>query len=104
MHRGRLMLWTVTLGVLLAVGAARLAADAKPKTPPSPDPTIGGMLYQARCLHCHDLPNPGFISEKKWNRWMMRMRYTAGLSDEDYDLMMDYARREREARQAKMAR
>jgi hypothetical protein len=35
---------------------------------------------------------------------MLRMRYTAGLSDEDYDRLMDYARLEREARRANKAR
>lgn len=95
------MLWSVMLGVALAVGAAGRAADAKPKAPPPPAMSPGEKLYKAKCGRCHDLPNPGFIAEETWNRWMMKMRYTARLSDVDYDVMMDYARLEREARQAK---
>jgi len=64
----------------LVVGAAGLAADAKPKTSPSPSLNIGEMLYHARCLYCHDLPSRGSTDERWWNRWMARMRYTAGLS------------------------
>lgn len=94
--------------------AAQLAAEAKPK--PSPAPAAGApannaasvapeliageKLYQAKCGRCHDFPKPRFIREETWNRWMMSMRYKAGLNDEEYELMMDYARRERELRPA----
>lgn len=110
MQRGCFWLWIVMLGVALSAGAARLAAGDKPvmpaaargkKAPSKPLLSPGEKLYQAKCGRCHDLPNPGFVAEETWNRWMIRMRYTAGLSDMDYDALMDYARQEREARQAK---
>ncbi|MBI5394703.1 MAG: hypothetical protein HZA91_05325 [Verrucomicrobia bacterium] len=103
--------------VLLAKECAdQLAAEAKPKAPAatpaaaapgttgaSPELAAGKTLYLAKCGRCHDFPNPGFIVEETWNRWMMHMRYKAKLSDVEYDQLMDYARREREARQAKKA-
>jgi cytochrome c5 len=117
MQRGCFWLWIVMLGVALSAGAAWTGAGensaarpptvagakgkkAQPKQPMSP----GEKLYQAKCGRCHDLPTPGFVAEETWNRWMMKMRYTAGLSDMDYDVMMDYARQERETRRAKMGK
>lgn len=114
MHRGSSILRIIVIGIALLAGVTRLVAEEKPKAPPvapiasrdnkspaKPPMSPGEKLYKAKCGRCHDLPNPGFIAEETWNRWMMRMRYTAKLSDEDYDIMMDYARHEREARQAK---
>jgi len=94
--------------------AAQLAAAAKPAASPAvaargapnraspvaPGPIAGEKLYQAKCGRCHDLPGPRFIREETWNRWMMSMRYKAGLNDEEYEQMMDYARRDREQRPA----
>lgn len=104
--------------VLLARECAeQLAAEARPKTPPVAAPgdssdkkaslaaelDAGEKLYQAKCGRCHDFPKPRFIAEETWNRWMMHMRYKAGLNDMEYDQLMDYARREREAHQTKKA-
>ena len=114
MHQGCRILRVVVLGTALSVGAVQLVAETKAKAPPAapiasrgnkapakPPMSAGEKLYQAKCGRCHDFPNPGFIAEETWNRWMMRMRYTAKLNDEDYDRLMDYARSQREARQAK---
>ncbi|MCX6906697.1 MAG: cytochrome c [Verrucomicrobia bacterium] len=103
--------WPVLLakecaGQLAPENRTKLPATAAPKastsnkSPASSAMSAGEKLYKAKCGRCHDFPNPGFVAEETWNRWMMRMRYTAGLSDEDYDRLMDYARSQREARQA----
>jgi cytochrome c5 len=97
--------------------AAQLAAETKPKapssaapaavtaskTPSAPAMTIGEKLYQAKCIRCHDLPDPGRVEQMTWNRWMMSMRYKAGLNDEEYDQLMDHAQSRRDAWQAKKA-
>lgn len=104
--------WPVLLG---GECAEQLAAEAKLKAlpaaaasgatggaaPVAPELIAGEKLYQAKCGRCHDFPKPRFIAEETWNRWMMSMRYKAGLNDEEYEQLMDYARRERELRPAK---
>ena len=104
--------------VLLAKECAgQLTAEAKPKTPAAAAPAAaapgktgtspqldpGEKLYQAKCGRCHDFPKPRFIAEETWNRWMMHMRYKAGLNDEQYDQLMDHAQSRRDAWQAKKA-
>jgi len=59
-------------------------------------------LLIAKCGRCHDAPNPA-AEEMTWNRWMWKWRNRAGLTDEEYDRLMDLARRTRETRQAKAA-
>lgn len=59
-------------------------------------------LYVAKCGRCHEAFSPG-VSEMTWNRWIWKWKDKARLSDDEYDRLMAYARREREARQAGIA-
>ncbi|MBM3889484.1 MAG: hypothetical protein FJ388_10195 [Verrucomicrobia bacterium] len=76
-----------------------------PATPPGPPPespemAAGKKLYTAKCGRCHDTFYPG-VEEMTWNRWIWKWKNRAGLSNDEYDQLMDYARRVRESRAAK---
>lgn len=73
-------------------------ASAKKPVPKDPEQA----LYEAKCGRCHEPFAPG-VSEMTWNRWIWKWKDKARLTDEEYDRLMVYARREREARAAKLA-
>jgi mono/diheme cytochrome c family protein len=87
----------------------KLGIAAKPQAAPvatakeSPEMEAGRKLYEKKCGRCHDAFGPG-VEEMTWNRWIWKWKDKARLTDEEYDQLMDYARRFREARQAKMAK
>lgn len=87
----------------------RLGITAKPQAPAvapakeSPEMEAGRKLYEKKCGRCHDAFAPG-VEEMTWNRWIWKWKDKARLTDEEYDQLMDYARRFREARQAKTAK
>ena len=80
----------------------------QPVTPPatpavpteSPEMVAGKKLYTAKCGRCHEAYNPG-VEEMTWNRWLWKWKNKAGLTDDEYDQLMAYARRVREFRAAK---
>lgn len=89
--------------------AAELGAKAKPGAVPSaadkpghPEMPADQKLYVARCGRCHEAYSPG-VDEMTWNRWIWKWKDKARLTDDEYDQLMAYARREREARRAKMS-
>ncbi|MBI5397549.1 MAG: hypothetical protein HZA91_19810 [Verrucomicrobia bacterium] len=69
------------------------------KEPMDPD----RKLLVAKCGRCHEAPNPA-AEEMTWNRWLWKWKDRAQLTNDEYDQLMAYARRTREARQAKVAR
>jgi cytochrome c5 len=73
-------------------------------TPESPEMAAGKLLFQTKCCGCHDVPSPSRVEEGTWTRWMLKMRGKAKLTDAEYDQIMDYARRAREAYMLKMLR
>ena len=86
------------------LGAAVKEQAPQVATPPeSPEMAAGRKLYEKKCGRCHD-PFPPGVEEMTWNRWLWKWKDKARLTDEEYDQLMDYARRFREARAAKMAK
>jgi cytochrome c5 len=91
----------------LAVYAKHVRESPPPApsaTPESPEMAAGKKLFQLKCCGCHDVPSPSRVEEGTWTRWMMKMRGKAKLTDAEYDQIMDYARRAREAYMLKMMR
>ena len=84
----------------------RLRATPPPTgtTPESPEMAAGKELFKVKCCGCHDVPSPSRVEEGTWTRWMVRMRGKAKLTDAEYEQIMDYARRAREAYMLKMLR
>lgn len=79
-------------------GGRRQAAAGKEGATLDPDKA----LYERKCGRCHEAFVPG-VSEMTWNRWIWKWKDKARLTDEEYDRLMVYARREREARAARLA-
>lgn len=91
----------------LAVYAKQVRESPPPApstTPDSPEIAAGKKLFQLKCLGCHDVPSPSRVEERTWIKWMAKMRGKARLTDAEYDQLMDYAKRMREAYMLKMAR
>lgn len=63
----------------------------------SPEMAAGRQLFQQKCLGCHDVPSPSRVDPGKWQEWMAKMRGKAHLTDAEYDQIMEYAQRKREA-------
>ncbi|MCC6356783.1 MAG: hypothetical protein IT577_23085 [Verrucomicrobiae bacterium] len=90
------------------VPGPRRAAKATPKAPvaskevAAKDADPDARLYVAKCGRCHEVYGAG-VDEMTWNRWIWKWKDKARLSDEEYDRLMAYARREREARLARLA-
>lgn len=88
--------------------AAELGVKARPGVSPAadksgqPEMSPDQKLYVAKCGRCHEAFSPG-VSEMTWNRWIWKWKDKARLSDDEYDRLMAYARRVREARQAGIA-
>jgi len=89
-------------------GYAKYVRESPPPapstTPESPEMAAGKKLFQLKCCGCHDVPSPSRVEERTWIRWMMKMRGKARLTDAEYDQLMDYARRAREAHMLKTMR
>ncbi len=91
----------------LAVYAKHVRESPPPAASATQDPPeveAGKKLFQLKCLGCHDVPRPARVEERTWIQWMTKMRGKARLTDAEYDQIMDYARRSREAYMLKMAR
>lgn len=100
--------WPVTLAkecaAQLDAGAkSRSKAPPAPAAPEQPDMPADKKLYIAKCGRCHD-PFEAAVDEMTWNRWIWKWKDKARLTDDEYDQLMAYARREREARLKKQAR
>ncbi len=50
----------------------------------------GKKLYEKKCGRCHALHEPDEFSQKKWKRNLNEMREKAGLSKEQYSLILGY--------------
>ena len=87
-------------GDFLKIQPVTPAATRSGPPPESPEMAAGKKLYTAKCGRCHEAYTPG-VDEMTWNRWIWKWKNRAGLSDSDYDQLMDYARRVRESRAAK---
>ncbi len=98
--------------VLAKECAAQLAADAKPKTrlvvaPPvaktsaatpaaAPQEDPSKKMFVAKCGGCHDAPDAG-VEEKRWVGWLKKWSGKAKLTEEEYDQLVAYGGRAREA-------
>lgn len=71
-----------------------------PAPPESPEMAAGRKLYTAKCGRCHEAYNPG-VGEMTWNRWLWKWKNRAGLTNDEYDQLMVYAKMVRESRTAK---
>ena len=91
-------------GYDLVINYRESPPPAPSATPESPEMAAGKKLFQLKCCGCHDVPSPSRVEEGTWTRWMMKMRGKAKLTDAEYDQIMDYARRAREAYMLKMMR
>ncbi|MCF6210914.1 MAG: cytochrome c [Gammaproteobacteria bacterium] len=62
----------VLLGILLITGAAGtlLAADGEF----SEQQAQGKVLFEARCVACHQLPEPDMLTENQWKRLLQLMQ------------------------------
>lgn len=75
--------------------AATPAASAVAPAPvnPSQEPpemVAGRKLLVAKCGRCHEPPNPR-VEEMTWNRWVMKWRGKAELTDDQFQQLMEYA-------------
>ncbi|MBI5686216.1 MAG: hypothetical protein HZC54_14180 [Verrucomicrobia bacterium] len=67
------------------------AAPAVAATPAEPPEMVAGRkLLVAKCGRCHDTPNAR-VEEMTWNRWMMKWRWKAELTDDQFQQLMEYA-------------
>jgi hypothetical protein len=83
-------------------GNANAKAPQAPAAKEQPDMPADKKLYIAKCGRCHD-PFDAGVDEMTWNRSLWKWKDKARLTDDEYDQLMAYARREREARQKKPA-
>jgi cytochrome c2 len=82
--------------------ARRLRESPPPSPAPgtpqeSPEMAAGRQLFQQKCCTCHDVPSPSRVEPTKWEEWMNKMRGKAHLTDAEYEQIMAYAAKKREA-------
>lgn len=82
----------VQVGAQASTQAAPVAAAPAAATiPPEPPEMVAGRkLLISKCGRCHDTPNAR-VEEMTWNRWMMKWRWKAELTDDQFQQLMDYA-------------
>ncbi len=84
----------VLLAVLLMTGAAGIAQAADGEL--SEQQAQGKALFEARCVVCHQLPEPDMLKPKQWKRLLLLMQKRMQqadmppLDEEEFAQVYDY--------------
>jgi mono/diheme cytochrome c family protein len=74
----RMILVSFLVGGLATVTARAADLDA------------GKKLYTGKCARCHKLRDPNQYDEAEWDKWMVKMKKKAKLTDEQSQQLAEY--------------
>jgi len=54
------------------------------------DVDAGKKIYTGKCARCHKLRDPNKYDEAAWDKWMVKMKKKAKLTDDQSQQLADY--------------